>query len=491
LIVLSEREIMDNSIRVRIAPSPTGFLHVGTARTALFNFLFARKNKGKFILRIEDTDLERSEDKYTQNIYDSLKAMGLSWDEGPDIGGPYAPYKQSERLDIYSKYAKKLLESGHAYYCWCTQEEIDAEKEKHVDGKNAYMYSGKCKNLSPLEVEKYRNEGRMPTIRFSVPSRKLVFNDLVKGKLDFDTGLIGDFVIMKSNGIPTYNFAVVVDDAEMRISHVIRGEDHISNTPKQILIYEALGISSPEFAHVGMILAPDKTKLSKRHGATAVSEFIEQGYLPEAFVNFLSLLGWSPADGEELKSLTELIDAFSIERISPSPAVFEFDKLNWMNGYYIRHMDISELTNRAIHYLGQYDLAMYSRQQLETIVSAVREPLTTLSDITDAVSYFFKDTVDIDEAVKKDVLESQETQTILPEFLKICETINFDDIEDIHNKLAEFRKSIPGIKPKQIMWTIRAAITGRIKGADIAIIISLLGKDRIIKRINRVIGATR
>jgi len=478
---------MENQdIRVRIAPSPTGFLHVGTARTALFNYLFAKKHKGSFILRIEDTDLERSKDEYIQNIYDSLKAMGLNWDEGPDIEGPYPPYKQSDRFDIYKKYADKLVNSGYAYYCWCTQEELEAEKEKAV---SEHVYSRRCRNLSPEQIENFKNEGRVPTIRFIVPEKRLKFDDIVKGNLDFDTALIGDFVIMKSNGTPTYNFAVVVDDIEMKISHIIRGEDHISNTPKQILIYDALGAHVPEFAHVGMILAPDRTKLSKRHGATAVSEFIEQGYLPEAFVNFIALLGWSPADGEEIKTLDKLIEAFSLERVSPSPAIFEFDKLNWMNGQYIRNMPISEITQRVKIYLKNYDLSLYSEEQLELIVAAVREPLTKLSEITDAVSYFFGDTVEIDPEIKKDVIQTPESQKVLQEFFNLADSLNYDNIEELHNQMADFRKSIPDLKPKQIMWAIRAALTGRVKGADMAVIISLLGKERIKLRINDAKGA--
>ena len=266
-------------LRVRIAPSPSGNLHVGTARTALFNYLYAKKNNGKFVLRIEDTDLERSNEAYTQNIFDSLKALGLNWDEGPDVGGNYGPYKQSERFMIYPKYAKMLMDKGFAYECFCTQEELEAEKEESVKNKTANVYSGKCLHLTEEEKEKLRAEGRKPSIRFHVPKgREIVFNDLVKGELKFDTSLIGDFAIMKSNGTPTYNFAVVIDDMLMKINTVIRGEDHISNTPKQILIYEALGAEVPQFGHLGMILAPDRSKLSKRHGATAVSEFVEKGY---------------------------------------------------------------------------------------------------------------------------------------------------------------------------------------------------------------------
>lgn len=474
---------MTNDIRVRIAPSPTGNLHVGTARTALFNYLFAKHNNGKFILRIEDTDLERSKSEYTQNIYDSLKAMGLNWDEGPDVGGEYGPYTQSERLESYANYAKQLTESGHAYECWCTQEELDAEKESAIAEKRAYIYSGRCKNLTPEQVEQYKAEGRKSTLRFAMPSKQIAFKDLSKGDLSFDTSLIGDFVIMKSSGTPTYNFAVVIDDMEMKMSHVIRGEDHISNTPRQIAIYEALGAKVPQFAHVGMILAPDKSKLSKRHGATAVSEFIEQGYLPEAFVNFITLLGWSPEDGQEIKSIQEIADMFTIERVSPSPAVFEFDKLNWMNGQYIRSMDISELTNRVKKYLDKYDLSEYSQEKLEMIVGAVREPLVKLNEITDAVEYFFGTDVNYNDKAKE-VLAEDVSKSVLSEFVEISQGFDYENSETLHDQLAELRNKFKeqGIKPKQTMWAVRSALTGTLQGADLAMTIQILGKDRVKAR---------
>lgn len=473
----------NQEIRVRIAPSPSGNLHVGTARTALFNFLFARNKGGKFILRIEDTDLERSNEAYTQNIFDSLKAMGLQWDEGPDVGGDYGPYKQSERLDLYKKYAEKLLESGHAYYCYCTAEELEAEKALAQEEKKNSLYSKRCKNLTPEQVKKFKAEGRKPVIRFEVPSRKLAFNDLIKGEVEFDLNLIGDFVIMKSNGIPTYNFAVVVDDIEMKMSHIIRGEDHISNTPRQILIYEALAAKVPEFAHVGMILAPDKTKLSKRHGATAVSEFIHQGYLPEAFVNFLALLGWSSPDEKEVMPLAEIIQKFSLDRINLSSAVFEFDKLNWMNGMYIRSLPVSELVERLRPYLKDFDLSIYSQQQLETIINAVKEPLIKLSDVTNSVSYLFGDSINIDNEIKETVLNTEDSKKVLSEFIGFCENIDFNDIEKIHEQLGEFRTMMKPLKPKVTMWAIRAALTGRTHGADMGVIISMLGKNRVLLRV--------
>lgn len=480
-----------NDIRVRIAPSPSGNLHIGTARTALFNYLFAKKNNGKFILRIEDTDLERSNDEYIKNIFDSLKALGLTWDEGPDVGGPYGPYSQSERFDIYPKYAQMLIEKGYAYECFCTPEELEAEKEEAQKNKVAHIYSGKCKTLSENEEEELRKQGRKPAIRFAVESKELIFNDMVKGELKFDTSLIGDFVIMKSNGTPTYNFAVVVDDMLMKITQVIRGEDHISNTPKQILMYEALGAQIPEFGHLGMILAPDRSKLSKRHGATGVSEFVEKGYLIDALVNFVALLGWSPSDGVEIKTVDEIAHDFRIHEVSSSNSIFEYDKLNWMNSQYIKKLGVNELKDKLLPFLTKYNLSELSEEKLLRMVEITREPLTILSDITDAVPYFFGGgKCDIETDVQKDVLNTETSQTVLKEVQELAQNWNFDNEEVLHHTLEELRNSFKerGIKPKETMWAIRAAVTGRVKGADICAVLSILGKEKVLKRIKNAIN---
>ncbi|MBO5947705.1 glutamate--tRNA ligase [bacterium] len=477
-------------IRVRIAPSPSGNLHVGTARTALFNFLFAKKHGGKFVLRIEDTDLERSNQAYIDNIYDSLKALGLNWDEGPDIGGEYGPYQQSERFDIYPKYAQKLVELGYAYECFCTPEELEAEKQESIENKKAYIYSGKCQNLTEEQKAELRAKGLKPSIRFKVPlNREVAFDDMVKGHLHFDSNLIGDFVIMKSNGTPTYNFAVVIDDMEMKISHIIRGEDHISNTAKQILIYEALGAEVPKFGHLGMILAPDKSKLSKRHGATAVSEFVERGYLTEALINFVALLGWAPSDGDEIKDLQGIIDDFRIEHVSSSNSIFEYDKLNWMNGQYIRKMPIKELVEKIKPYLAKYDLSELSEEHLEKMVEITKEPLTLLSDITNDVSYFFGNDVEIEQEVQDEVLSTDVSQKVLKYVLEVAPTWTYEH-EFLHDELQRIRdkfKEEDGIKPKMTMWAIRGALSGRTRGADMCGIIEILGKDRVVNRIKKAI----
>ena len=487
---------MSEEVRVRIAPSPSGNLHVGTARTALFNYLYAKKVGGKFVLRIEDTDAERTSQAYIDNIFDSLKALGLNWDEGPDVGGPYGPYTQSERFDIYPKYVQELLDKGFAYECFCTPEELEAEKEEATKNKQAYVYSKKCENLTEEEKEKLRAEGRKPAIRFSIDKARkafhdspvIHFDDLVKGDLHQDTSLIGDFVIMKSNGSPTYNFAVVIDDMLMKISHIIRGEDHISNTFKQILIYEALGAKVPRFGHLGMILAPDRSKLSKRHGATAVSEFVEKGYLTDALVNFVALLGWAPSDGVEIKTVDEIAQDFRIGEVSSSNSVFEYDKLNWMNGQYIKKLSTKDLKERLKPFLSQYDLSELTDEQYTRMVEVTREPLTILSDITDAVPYFFGKDVVVDDEVQTTVLDTETSQDVLKAFVEQAKEWEWTE-ENLHEKMEVFRGEFKekGIKPKVTMWAIRGAVTGRTRGADMTAVLAILGKDRVLERAKKAI----
>jgi nondiscriminating glutamyl-tRNA synthetase len=338
-------------VRVRIAPSPTGPLHLGTARTALFNFLFARKYQGIFILRIEDTDVERSKPEFEKDIIENLKWLGIEWDEGPDVGGDFGPYRQSQRKEIYKKYLEKLLAEGKAYYCFCTKEELESERQYQLSIGQAPRYSGKCANLKKEEVEKYLKEGKPSVIRLKVPTKKIEVEDLVRGKIEFDSSLIGDFIIAKNFSYPLYNFACVVDDYEMRISHVIRGEDHLSNTPKQILIQEALGFPRPKYAHLPLILGPDRSKLSKRHGAVSISEYRKQGFLPEALVNFIAFLGWHPKTERYIYSLPALIKDFSLEKIQKGGAIFNIKRLEFLNGFYIRQKSIEKLTELCLPYL--------------------------------------------------------------------------------------------------------------------------------------------
>ena len=447
-------------------------------------------------MRIEDTDAERTSQEYIDNIFDSLKALGLNWDEGPDVGGPYGPYTQSERFDIYPKYVQKLLESGFAYECFCTPEELDAEKEEATKNKKPYVYSKKCENLTEEEKAKLRAEGRKPAIRFNIAkaqkafhdSNILEFEDIVKGKLHMDTNLLGDFVIQKSNGAPTYNYAVVIDDMLMKISHVIRGEDHISNTYKQILIYEALGAEVPKFGHLGMILAPDRSKLSKRHGATAVSDFVKEGYLTEALINFVALLGWAPSDGEEIKPVEKIAEDFRIGEISSSNSIFEYDKLKWMNSHYIKMLSMEELKKHLMPYLEKYDLSQLTDEQFTRMLEVTREPLVLLSDITDAVAYFFGESVEIEPQVQADVLDTETSQEVLKEYLEQSKDWVYEE-ENLHEKLDAFRGFFKekGIKPKVTMWAIRAAVTGRTRGADMTATLAILGKDKVERRIKSAI----
>jgi nondiscriminating glutamyl-tRNA synthetase len=474
-------------VRVRIAPSPTGNLHVGTARTALFNYLFAKRYGGQFIVRIEDTDTSRSESVYVQNIHDGLKALGLSWDEGPDVGGAFGPYTQSERLDTYRPFAEQLVQQGLAYYDFTPETEIEAMREKATANKQPFIY--RVEPLPAQEQQSRLNAGEVASIRFRVPrSRQTVqFSDLVRESVSFDAGLMGDFVILKSDGTPSYNFAVVVDDALMQISHVIRGEDHISNTPKQILLYEALNWAVPQFAHLGMILAPDRSKLSKRHGATAVSDYVASGYLPEAFVNFMALLGWSDPQAEELLSLSQLCERFSLDRVSHSGAIFDVDKLNWMNGHYIREMALPDLWERVRPALASaYDLSVYSQEQQWLMLDVVKEPFITLNDAVPAVSYFFGNSVTVEPSVQQDVLALPESQDVLTYAIEQwLPTVNFTDLALVRTALKGLAPALKPMKAKTVMWAVRAALTGRVQGADLATVVYLLGPDRVAHRLKQ------
>jgi glutamyl-tRNA synthetase len=342
---------MPGKIRVRIAPAPTGYMHIGTARTALFNYLFAKKHEGTFILRIEDTDVEKSKKEFEKDIMENLKWLGIEWDEGPDIGGDFGPYRQSERRGIYEKYLKKLLEEKKAYFCFCTKEELEAEKQFQLSIGQPPKYSGKCANLADEKVKEFLAKRKPFVIRFKVPIKKVEFDDLIRGHLEFDSSLLGDIIIAKDFKKPLYNFSCVIDDYEMKISHVIRGEDHLSNTPKQILIQEAFGFPQPKYAHLPLILGPDRSKLSKRHGAISIFEYRKQGYLPEALINFMAFLGWHPGTERYIYSMAALIKDFSLERIQKAGAVFNIKRLDFLNGFYIRQRSIEKLTQECLPYL--------------------------------------------------------------------------------------------------------------------------------------------
>ena len=348
---------MDKEVRVRFAPSPTGYLHIGGARTALFNWLFAKSQGGKLVLRIEDTDQDRLKEDSVSQIITSLKWLGLSWDEGPEVGGPVGPYFQSERFDIYRKYCQQLIDEGKAYYCFCSAEDLAEQREKQRALKQPFHYARTCRDIPPEEAKKRVENGESYSVRIKVPLEGTIgFHDMIHGDIQFDVNQYDDFVIMKSSGIPTYNFAVVVDDHLMGMTHVLRAEEHVSNTPKQLFIYQALGWKAPQFGHMPMILAPDRSKLSKRHGATSVEEFRSQGYLPEAIVNYLTLLGWAPGNDEEIFSLEDTVKVFDFSKMSQKAAVYDVKKLTWMNGQYLSSLPLDHIVEAAIPFFKEKGL---------------------------------------------------------------------------------------------------------------------------------------
>lgn len=482
-----------SSVRVRFAPSPTGPFHIGGARSALFNWLFARRYGGTFIVRIEDTDMERSTRESEENILTALRWLGMDWDEGVEVGGPHGPYRQTERLDIYREYIERLLQKGCAYRCYCTEEELAAERDALLKKGEMPRYLGRCRNLSPEEQSRLEAAGRRPVIRFRVPENKVInVNDLVRGHVSFECNGIGDFIILKSDGIPTYNFAVVVDDHLMSVSHVIRAEEHLPNTPRQILLYEALGWSPPEFAHVSLILGKDRSKMSKRHGATAVEQYQEKGYLPEALDNFLALLGWSPGGEEEILTIEALKQQFSLDRVAKSPAVFDLDKLNWLNGYYIRQAPLGEITDLAIPYLEKagYIITPLSQQKYEwvkMVVDAVREYLACLSEITGHVAFFFADMIEVEENEAKEVLVGEQVPAVLA---ALCEKVAGGGElthSDVKSVLKEVSKET-GAKGKQVFMPVRVALTGSTHGPALDQVMVILGKDKICSRLDRALS---
>lgn len=467
-------------IRVRIAPSPTGYLHIGTARTALYNWLLARKYKGSFILRIEDTDVERSTQEMVDVILESLNWLGLDWDEGP--------FFQSERVDIYRAYAEKLLREKKAYYCYCTPEELKERKEQAIREGRAWKYDRKCLYLSDEERKKLENERRPRAIRFLIPPGKTGFNDLVHGRIEKDHEDIEDFVIIKSDGMPTYNFAVVVDDHEMGITHVIRGDDHISNTPKQILIYKALGWEPPLFGHLPLILGEDRSKLSKRHGAVAVLQYRDDGFLPDALINYLALLGWSCGDNREIFSREELIELFSIERISDRNAIFDRRKLLWMNGEYIKRMKEEELFDLVCEFLKKDKLIKdeereEKREYILGFIKLMKERCKTLKDFSLLGYYFFTDEFELDPDGKKKHFYPGLKER-MEKLLERFENIEPFTIENIEKELRGLAQEL-GIKAKELIHPVRLICTGITFGPGLFEILAHLGKERVVKRIKR------
>ena len=458
------------SVRTRFAPSPTGALHIGGARTAIFNWLFARHYGGKFILRIEDTDRARSTEESISEILDAMKWLGLNWDEGV--------FRQSDRLSIYQEYAKKLLASGKAYRCYCTSEELEKRRKEAEKQGKVYRYEGTCRDLkSPSSDKPF-------AIRLATPEvGNIEVEDLIRGTISFDAKEIDDFIIQKTDGFPTYNFAVVIDDATMDITHVIRGDDHIANTPKQVLIYEALSQEIPKFAHVSMILGSDKTRLSKRHGATSVIAYREMGYLPEALVNYLARLGWSYGD-QEIFSEEELIEKFTLENVGKSAAVFNPEKLLWLNGWYIRNKDGREIAEFVLPFLQKKEFQVALDERLIKIVNVLRERAKTLVELADSADYFFIKEVEYEEAARKKFL-TPDALPILEDLInKLYSLTDFtvSVLQKIFGEITDKR----GIKLIQIAQPTRVALTGGTVSPGIFEVMEILGKDKVIERLKKV-----
>ncbi|MFC1496391.1 glutamate--tRNA ligase [Candidatus Margulisiibacteriota bacterium] len=468
--------------RVRFAPSPTGALHMGGARTALFNWLYARSQKGSFILRVEDTDRTRSTADAVKAIHQGMKWLGLDWDEGPQVGGPFGPYHQTERVEIYKEYVEKLLAEGKAYYCFCTPEELEKKRKESAARKEAPRYDGSCRKITTEQIEELKRSGKPAVVRFFLPAGAIttVF-DILRGKVEFENDLLDDFVILKSDGFPTYNFAAVIDDHLMEISHVIRGDDHLSNTPRQILIYQAFGWKPPKFAHIPMILGPDGSRLSKRHGATSVIDFQDLGYLPEAVFNYLARLGWGYKD-QEIFSRDEIIKKFTLKAISKNPARFDVDKLQWMNGQYIRKALPERIVDLCLPLLtenyGTHDFGYVTQ-----VVKLYIDRLRVIPDIVLLAKFFFKDDYTVNPEAAEKHLKTETAPKVLPELKKRLERVDpftKDNIERVFKAIAADRS----LKLGQVIHPCRVAITGSDQSPPMYDVVEVLGKEVVLKRLS-------
>lgn len=487
-----------SEVRVRFAPSPTGYVHIGSLRTALYDYLFAKQKGGKYILRIEDTDRNRYVEGAIENLIDSLLWAGVEHDEGVFIEdgkivqkGEYGPYIQSERLDLYNKYINELLEKGYAYHCFCSKERLDKVREEQKSNGETPKYDGHCRSISLEEAKKRVDAGEEYVIRLKVPQNEdIKFNDVVKGEITINTNEVDDQVLIKSDGFPTYHLAVVVDDHLMKITHVVRGDEWLVSTPKQIILYNYFGWDVPEFIHLPTVLNKDKKKLSKRQGDVSVTDFKNKGYLPEALINYLALVGWSPESNKEIFSKEELIEEFSFERVSKTGGVFDKDKLNWVNGQHIRNTDIDMLTKLSIPYLLKSGYITNEDidnryNWIKALVSTVQERLAYLDEISDKVDFIFTEEVIMENDEVIEVLKGEQV-------LDLIEAFN-EELNDIEEVCEEFAKSIfkkiqkkTKIKGKNLYMPIRAMISGQLHGPDLGNILIVLGKQNLIKRIEYV-----
>lgn len=462
-------------VRTRIAPTPSGNLHLGTAHTALFNYLFAHHNDGKFILRIDDTDQRRYKKEFEEDIISSLKWLGLVWDEGPDIGGPYGPYRQSERMDHYWPYAEKLLKEGKAYYCYCSPEELQKEKEQAEKEHKLIKYSGKCRNLTQKQIDDYQKEGRKPTVRLIIPEEKISFIDPARGEISVNSGDFGDFIIVRSDKSALLMLASTVDDIEMKITHTIRGEDYINFVPRQIMLFKELGVKPPVFAHLPFVYGQDGTKLSKRHGAVSVSEYKEMGFLPEAVFNYLTLLGWSPKDNREILDKQETIKLFTLKAVNTNPHRFNITKFEWINGEYIRKAQSSNLKTQILNF--------YKNKLPENIVEKtiplVQERIKKLSDYLPLCEFLFKEP----EKYELDLLSKKEILKSIGEVLNTSKEWKAEKIGEAMQNLAQKL----GVKNSEFFMILRVAISGKKITPPLNESMEILGKDECVKRINSLV----
>jgi len=516
-------EARDDQIRVRFAPSPTGHLHVGGARTALYNFLYARKTGGVFVLRVEDTDAQRSTRESFDGILRGMRWLGLEWDEGPDVGGPYGPYVQSARSVLYHSEADRLIREGKAYRCFCTTEELEAQKAEFEEKKLPPKYGGTCRRLSPEEVEERLARGAPYIVRFKMPHEGVVrFRDIIRGDFTFGNAELDDFVLIKSDGRPTYNFAVVVDDAHMRITHVVRGDDHISNTPRQVHLYEALGYRLPKFAHLPMILGHDKTRLSKRHGATSIDYYRDQYYLPDAMVNYIALLGWSFDGKRELFTFKALIDAFSLKKVSTNPAVFDVTKMEWINAEHLKMLPLQQKVDMVYRVLEAekllppdfevnlarpVDLKLiagteplrvetpgpekltppHENTRLALIVWVLGNRLKLLKDVPDLLGYFYKDDYRKDETAVRNHLMAKEASARLTALADEYEKLQYFERSAAEETLRSLADRL-GVETGELIHPCRVALTGKTVSPDIFWVIILLGKAKTVERLRAAAG---
>ncbi|OFW57802.1 MAG: glutamate--tRNA ligase [Candidatus Solincola sediminis] len=473
---------MQNSIRVRFAPSPTGKLHLGSARTALFNWLFARGQDGTLILRIEDTDPERSKRSLEDSILDDLRWLGLDWDEGPDTCGAHGPYRQRERAETYRVHSQRLLGEGKAYPCYCTLEELEEKKRQAMAAGRTPIYDGTCRRLSEEERRGRELQGLKPAIRFRVPDHEIFFEDLLHGSMRFSPDVIGDFIIVRSDGSAGFNFSVVVDDATMGISHVIRGEDHLTNTARHVLLFEALGYAVPLYLHHSLLLGPDGSKMSKRHGATAVPDYREMGYLPQTLINYLALLSWSPPAEKEVLDKDELLRLFDIGDLSPSPAVFDKAKLDWLNSKHLHMAPLSELVRAA----GRFAPEWSDNPHFPLMVESVLDNLVTLSDLPRYLAPFGPAEVPTEQVAHW--VRSESGRAVVEKAIDILENRDLGGLEDAKQIIAEIKRDFmeKGLKAREVLMPVRVALTGKDKGPPLPYLLVVLGLEESISRLREL-----